>query len=776
MVDKNFEEFGRDRWPNFETSTDTGKTSTETRKFSTVTGMNLLDLVDWVRTSNCVLKKSENPNGMPVIAMPPVQRSAVWRPKQVLDFWDSLMRGLPIGTFYLVKQAEKRKVTMADGDGTGGKTIETPFPGFDLLDGQQRVRALWVGTHGCAEEERCLWVDLGEEAAKDFPRLYLTSKAQPFGYDPQTGRKLPLDDRRKAREAIEPDPKSHPIMFDAGTSEERFAYDLDLFMGSSVTQDGKPIEHPPRPYRATKGKTFKLQNLLAAWRKRSPRDTDGGIKALRQVMAYGIDPDAPVAIDPAALQVLDNAFRKVEEAQVALLCVNPENFHDSSKDLLALFGRIGAGGTALTNEEQLFSIYKYYVPELRDAVERIYDTAGRILPPTKIAATALRIANARTHDEPGNGNWLPGVDVFAKEMAKQKKSDLWFQLEQLIPRTSVPDGPREPGPLSRSFEMVKGLLSYDKDAGNFWMPDVLLTELPAELWQVLVFWAAKCPDPTNLEFCRKEAVRFALFWHLCVSNNDKAANWAFEYIKDNKITSRADFPGAALYLRLIEAGDDESCATPLMQPCEFKRLLCKKVDPSWQTDVERFGEGNKRNVIGSHWWWYGKKILPWLQRDYIRDKFPGYAPLTNNEDDLPYDVDHICPWSDWGEDWRRVTQRIDVGNPARQKMRDNRNAVGNGIGNLRLIASWENRHDQDVAITVKMPFVEGRAEPTPDELRAMKASAFPPDDRALWRLAAGKDKRWNTGRLAAFQQAAEQRAAWLYECFHDDLGYEAWTS
>jgi hypothetical protein len=359
------------------------------------------------------------------------------------------------------------------------------------------------------------------------------------------------------------------------------------------------------------------------------------------------------------------------------------------------------------------------------------------------------------------------------------KSGLRDHLGQLIPTTEAGGGSAKPGLLFSAFERIKDLLSFAKDAGNFWLPDVLLAELPAELWQVLVFWATKCPVPAAQEPSRREAVRFALFWHLSVSNNEKAANRAYKYLKDDRNKEQKDFPGVALYRCLIGEEGSESCATALIPPSEFRGLLCKQPDSHWRTDTQRFGENNKRNVIGSHWWWYGrKKILPWLQRDYIRDKFPGYAPLTNNEDDLPYDVDHICPRSDWRDDWRKVTSRIEgeVDEPTRKKMQDNRDAVGDAIGNLRLIASWENRHDQDVAITVKMPFVGSCAKPTPDELREMKASAFPPDDRALWLRASGADERWNTDRLAAFQQAVEQRAAWLYVCFHDDLGYEAWTS
>ena len=154
----------------------------------TVIGWPVLSLVDWVCASNSILSGGISPEGMPVIAMPPVQRSAVWRPKQVVDLWDSLMRGLPIGTFSLVSADGPRDVVHLPTD----KTRRFTGVGFDLLDGQQRVRALLVGAVGFPEERRCLWVDLGAEEAIQRPCLRLTSKAQPFGYDASTGNKLGL--------------------------------------------------------------------------------------------------------------------------------------------------------------------------------------------------------------------------------------------------------------------------------------------------------------------------------------------------------------------------------------------------------------------------------------------------------------------------------------------------------------------------------------------------------------------------------------------------------
>ncbi len=744
----------------------------------TIAGIKLLNLVDWVSASDRVLGGDIGPKDMPLIAMPPVQRTAVWRPKQVLDLWDSLMRGLPIGAFYLLDGApELVRLREAENADKRSQLHSVDRLNFALLDGQQRMRAILAGAYGPTEGKLCLWVDLGAAGAQQAPCLRVTSKAQPFGYDGESGNKLRMDQRRSARRLIEPCPKEHPLM-----CGDRRAYDVDLF-DEEVKLDGNTIEKPPRPYvavndKAFTGKTFKLHDLLNAWRRRSS-DTEG-VASLRGALPAFAQSDTEIG---SALLALHEAFRRVEEAQVALLRVDPKNLHEQTKTLLDLFARIGAGGTPLSFEERLFSIYKYYVPEIRDAVDAIYTGAGRVLPPTKIVAAALRIAHASDDDKPQYT--VPSAGDFAKQIGETPASKFHQSLSELIPITKAV--PRSSvGPLSDAFLTVKRLLSRDssrKDA--FWLPDVVLVALPAELWQVLVYWAVlreKGPGlGTDVDACREDLVRFALFWRFFVWNDEKAARWAFRYLRDAQDTTH--FPGLALYRSFIGTEGGDRCAYALVDSSEFTQRLSKEHSASWRTDRERFGEGKERNEVGAHWWWSGRKVLPWLQRDYIMEAFPGYMPLSDHEDDLPYDVDHICPWEDCGN-WWSVGSRIGAlkgVDGLEQRMRDGRDAVGNGIGNLRLVDVPANRGDQDADISCKMPFAIKDNASEHDKVD-MARFAISPKDWALWkevsRVGIVAKRQWDMGRLAALQQVVEKRAAWLYCCFYDDLRYvnEAWVS
>ncbi len=731
----------------------------------TITGMPLLEMIDWVAESEKFLKSEDSAGGSlfsqdkPIIGLPPIQRSSVWRPRQIVDLWNSLMRGLPIGLFYLVKQkqGERPVATLA------GETKRIESPGYDLLDGQQRIRALLLGATDISEERRCLWVDLSKEEESQLPLLRVTSKGQPFGYDTKTGDKLSLEERKRARENLEKDGK-------ISRKDGKRAADRDLFdFDEDVTQNGKVFSpRPPLPYGGDSNYTFKLCDLLIAWRKGGPRTSDEGSEVLRTVA--GNEPSQE------ALIRLHQVFERIRNAEVALLCVDPVNFLHGREDLLPLFDRIGASGTPLSTDERLYSIYKYRYPYIRDAVNKICEQVGRVLSPTKIAATAIRIAYAQTGKE---RNDMPDVAAFSRMMRDEQEEEFKDRLRRLIPPET--QGEHAPATLLVSFQTIKNLLSYNDTAGHFWIPDVLLASLPAELWQVLTFWAVRHPKPENMARLREEAVRFALFWYLCVSSKEKAALWAFAAIKESE--GGSDFPGVALYRRFIGNGEDR-CAHELIASEEFKRGLCTAESSAWRSDIERFvDEHGNRKVLLSDWWWNGKKLLPWLQRDYIRHTFSDYVPLDDHEDTVPYDIDHLCPAKDWGDNRRNLKNRlVGIDQNLKDKVYRCKGVVGGGIGNLRLIEFSQNRSEQDDDVSDKMRCILGEDQP-PQAAHAeeMANFAFAPEDRGVWKRLACPgskvgDRKWDEDRLRAFQTAVERRAAWLYERFHDDLGYGQWTN
>lgn len=702
--------------------------------------MPIFDVLDWLLASQKSAPSGEHYLSSKIF-LPALQRGGVWRPKQVLELWDTLLRGLPIGMFQLVEARKgDRAVTIE------GKLIDRDAGGFDLLDGQQRLRALMVGVQPDHSEQRNLWIDLSEDAERLWPCLYVTSRAQPFGYKPLEGSKWSLNERREARKAVEGDASETPLEI---VGANRRAYDSELFCGAVLQRGGGGFRQPPLPFRSSPDRTFKLNDLVVAWRGENLLpDSDEGLSRLRH--ATGIESHS------TRLDLLDVALRKAAAVTIPLYLVRV-----GADEMAVLFERIGAGGTPLQGDERLYSVLKSHIPDVRRVVDEVHDLVGRILTPSRIAATALRLATTMTDSAK-----LDGPDVFQLKKLLQNE-DFKAKLRQLI----LIEDKGKSIPVVDSFKRISRLLRYSQDAGNFWLPDALLPDLPVELWEVLVFWDHCHPPGTEAALGREQVVRLALFWVLCVTSKLRASRLAFEYL--SKRDNASPSIDRALYT-LFTHDPGGRCAYSLPDHI-FKIPTAGTM--IWLTHAERFGVGDDYDHLGAHWWWNGKKLLPWIQREYVRDAFPGYAALAEHEDDLPYDFDHICPVDDWNT--LRGARLETLTATEQKKIWNARSLIGDGIGNLRIIDSSENRSLGKMSILEKIPSLSSsqRSDEQADELSKWALSPDQTDCNdwckadASSTASSGAESRakWDLDRISALQRAVEGRAAFLYRLFFDGL-------
>ncbi|WP_162244786.1 DUF262 domain-containing protein [Methylobacterium sp. Leaf469] len=754
---------------------------------TSVQGLNLLSFLDWARSSNAVLRTGLGGGGpadgdtdeslrhFGLLALPPVQRSAVWRPKQVVDLWDSLLRGLPIGSFFLMARGLD-DVAHGRDFGSDGRIAPITRAGFDLFDGQQRTRAMLLGVCGPDLDRRCLWMDLAPGAKH---RLHLTSASQPFGYEPSTGQKLSRSDRAKARANF--DGGVALTVAPGGAGEPRAAYDHEVFDLILAEPDGQ--RDLPRPYKAS-GCTYRLDELLAAWRA-AHVSTGTGADGLARLIAAR----APGEDTRPALAELATAFERVADGEVALMHIDPSRFagggEAAHESLLMLFDRIGAGGTPLTNDERLFSILKHHDPRVHNAVLEIHAAVGRVMAPTKIVVTALRIANALSS---AGATGIPDVAGFARTMSERAPETAPFRdaLSQLIPTKGEAARSADSALLTQAFRAAFTLLEYEPVSDSFatgsnqnGLPRAALVELPTELWQVVLFWAVRGlragRTVADLGAARGDLLRFALFWRLCVYNDGRAAAWSLKVLQEHQQT--CEFPGRHLYRLCVGDVDGERCANRLLAADVMTRFLVADPPvPVWRSAQERFARDEAPvgyEALASAWWWSARKMLPWLQRDYVASAFPHYDPLSDRDDDLPYDLDHLCPQADWGANWNGLSGRIEASAGIARAMWAWRSLLGNGIGNMRIVDASVNRGDGDAPLPAKVP---GLADTplTAKTTGAMAAMALDPTERALWLAASTPDDRWDEARLAAFQSAVERRSAALYHRYFEELEFTVW--
>jgi uncharacterized protein with ParB-like and HNH nuclease domain len=87
----------------------------------------------------------------PFIALPMIQRGSVWRPHQVIELWDSLLQGMPIGSMMV---SELNEGTFVRQLGKNRSQMVTEAGGLALIDGQQRTLAMLVAWPTNVEMDR----------------------------------------------------------------------------------------------------------------------------------------------------------------------------------------------------------------------------------------------------------------------------------------------------------------------------------------------------------------------------------------------------------------------------------------------------------------------------------------------------------------------------------------------------------------------------------------------------------------------------------------------
>jgi hypothetical protein len=675
-------------------------------------------LIEWI-------SRSQNPDSWAdttPLTLPPLQRNGVWRPRQVLDLWRSVLDGLPVGLFYI--QAIKTGCNVVDPQDRTS-LIEIGYPAWELFDGQQRMRALALGNGDPFAEGRCLWVRFTEDAYE----LLISSRAQPAGYQ-KDGTKHSAEVRRNWLE------KHCRVVAKA--------------IACSANDVGKWWEQAPYPAGCSESDTFKLADLR--------RSAGGGLVPRNRGFT-------------AWEQTMENLRQIPSAVFMRLPCsIGGGSLDHGITKSLEMFRRIGAGGTPLSQDEQVYAAYKLRKPELRHVVERIHQSVSAILTPAQIIQAGIRIAH--TQAEPTTG-WVLGFDQTIRDLSDDGGPSKIGWVEKLDDLLRPQEGEAK---LQRSFEEVRRLLKKKDGEPDFFLPDIVMAQLRPEAWHVLAFWVMQ-EGPACLA-SREEAVRFALFWHLAVTNDEKAAQVCFRELQGSETETSHGW----LYRRIKTAG----YGLHVPRPCELTDLFLKaKGAPGWLKYNVRFQDALPHSELARRWWFGGKKMLPWLQRHYIDQLFNSLSPLFDLEEDLPFDLDHICARKHWEFGWNNSDQYYkDRGFVSRTDWRDGWGEpamVGDAIGNLRLVKFSQNRGDGARGLREKMPFLDPGTSLTyaRDQFGTATDFFMDQEQHRLWLDAdvpqgANQQLEWTQERRAAFQSAVENRTELLYRTFFNDLGFVAW--
>ena len=747
----------------------------------------------------------------PRLVLPPIQRGSVWSPKKIVTLWDSVLRGLPIGSLLVYKMEDDARAASANVPAAGagleeGRKQQTRYA---LFDGQQRIKALqsaWPSS--TFEDGLCLWIDLGVTGTTDGAFAFrVTTVGRPFGYS--RGFETPFKgwELTAAREAYEG-------WLEADGAFEEATSDLRLF--------GRGADRRPTPWK-TSAWTAPLRDVL------TKIDAGAPFEKVPFSRRYEPDEDAVASDTQArdhavhAFADLSTAWARAKGSRIAIQRIADDLLKEHAGEtgqadqagvLVDLFERIGRGGVQLSPADLTFSKIKQVYPPAYEAVRELYHAevpvadrsvaVGALLGQTNIILLALRIARAVGSVSEGRlVLGIPGPNDVHSVLADDTLTACAFK--KLVPKSK---GETEEAAISHVLQELIRVLSYSAKP-DMGLPRPCLAYLDFELISVLALWlaygeqdAARLRPRSALrgaaDASREELIRFVLWWRLCVNDQRKSAATALRHLLAREYET---FPGEALYDAIGEEGFAKEYAWPLIHPERlpftkdgFKRRRqldywqgerAKLLDDATsylRADHETFGvadeyapepgksevERRKREldalrVNTARQFWHAKPrgridILIWLQRDYVHDTFRDYDPLALRENDLPYDLDHISPHSHSKLSYARKTDLeaifgVDADDPRCRCFRAYWWHHTNAIGNYRVLPLGQNRSDGNTSIADK---IEGRDGRTPSLPSATAESSFRMQPRweEEWKEASGQ---WGDGEAGGMTKWPPKR-------------------
>jgi hypothetical protein len=608
------------------------------------------------------------------LTLPPIQRSFVWRNEQILNYWDSLMRGYPAGMM-MVTPAKRH------GRGPDNRTVTLCNKDFQLFDGQQRLTALLLGLgDGSLCDSFKLWIDIGKPTGSG-DRLYefrINSTGQPFGYrsgEPNT--KINADDRRAAQE------------FWPNQDEKQFLPVAPDVIFAKMAKD--PIGKLSSA-KCPVSLSFILRKLMEV----GEEDTGD---VLRSLAAYNAA--------NSEMADIEDLLKRLHEAINAEIVVKTfDTTVLDERNYPRFFARLGQGGTRLSDDELVYSLIKDRYPYVNDRVDEIVKGAGKFTSEVDLVLAALRVSQA-LKPWPNSQHW---------EQIGRPTPDRVRQLHENGDSTTepyflslLPEDKSAPPKLGEAIKCLREGLLFDAERNSCGLPSMLLARMPRDLLDVMLLFAFKRGETLKWNGEDRETlIAFALYWLLFVSNDAKAANYSFEVAQVGTWCFGKN--AIAKLLRYLETGraarhaprtDDWPSLRKEVQERGStlagwgERFISRDVDGHANPGEALRILSTNRELI--------KRVLIWVQRNYVARIFPHYDPTSTRDDDLPFDLDHVFPKALFGANLTKFRDRIHLTQIEKKAFENQRKTVGDSLGNFRWLAAGDNRRRGKQDIEAELP-------------------------------------------------------------------------
>lgn len=394
------------------------------------------------------------------VNLPNVQRGFVWKPSQIENLWDSLLRGYPVGAIVLSQKTAKQKTK-------NDSSISKPVS-FELLDGQQRVTAIRLGfgtdTFRHSERRFKIFIDLAPPTDNNLKYQFrVITSSHPWGYQRKDNTKtLDADNIKKARELYGID--DHLKFLDK--LDNFFPYDADL-----------PV---PFEFFVNAKNSKELLKKIVCWEHwgKISKNSKSQIRLESRIdELFKVTKEMLAEVKVPALY-LD--YSKLEQNNQKTNAKFHNNDGDDDDDegideVENLFIRLNAGGTPLRGEELNYSVLKARID--RNLQNIIEGSCAGLLAPARFITIAYRLYQHR-HETVTNDAISMRIKPkqFQKTMAVNERDFKSF-LEDVL-------GSKKFGKRTL-LEQAKYILSYDKDNNSNGFPYLIYSKLASEAPEVM---------------------------------------------------------------------------------------------------------------------------------------------------------------------------------------------------------------------------------------------------------------------------------------------------
>lgn len=353
-----------------------------------------------------------------IAALPAIQRSAIWKVRQIEELWDSILRGFPIGAFIIapangVQNQQKFKLQPDQDD--------LPEPTHLLLDGQQRATGIALGFYDVWRDDiknapYALWLDLAQPPSnREVEFVFrVVTRAHPWGYKQSNpDETLSAQQISEALQAFRLANKKPDARPEELSLQQTWPWDAEapvpmVMLVDAVTQyiddiavardtAWKAIKNLPMHAKNNDGQQApeKMKNQCSKVREAFEqqnsepyRQLEIVLQRLQKQLSHNNGYQVPLlAFDLQNAELSSGNAEEKKESEV-----NTPDDAAKKDPVELLFVRVNSAGTPLSGEELTYSLLKSAWPEAARFIDGLKHKPAL---PSRIAVLCIRMVMAR---------------------------------------------------------------------------------------------------------------------------------------------------------------------------------------------------------------------------------------------------------------------------------------------------------------------------------------------------------------------------------------------